>query len=127
MKKLLVTFAMTLSMATGHCALHAQQPHHAAAGSLTGTWTLSIEDMSMPLELTQDGNAVTGTLGSPHGPIRVAGEVDGESLKFSGATATTPVLEVSATGTSRPDGSLAGSLTINVADGVMTWTAVRTH
>ena len=111
MKKLLVTFAMTLSMATGHCALHAQQQHHAAAGSLTGTWTLSIEDMSMPLELTQDGN----------------GEVEGDTLKFSGATATTPVLEVSATGTSRPDGSLAGSLTINVADGVMTWTAVRTH
>jgi hypothetical protein len=84
MKKLLGTFAMMLSMATGHCALHAQQPHHPVAGNLTGTWTLSVEEMSMPLVLAQDGKTVTGTLGSPHGPIRVAGEVDGDALRFSG-------------------------------------------
>jgi len=126
MKKLLGTFAMMLSMATGHCALHAQQPHHVPASSLTGTWTLSVEEMSMPLVLTQDGKAVSGTLGSPHGPIRVTGEVDGDALRFSGATDTTPVLEVSATGTSKPDGSLAGMLTINVGHGEMGWTAVRT-
>jgi hypothetical protein len=116
--------ALTLAIGTGHCALHAQD-HHLPSASLTGTWTLTIQDMSGPLVLTQDGAAIKGTMGTPHGTIRIVGEVTDDGLRFSGASEEAPVIEVSARGTTKVDGSLGGSMTANVLDGEVPWTAVR--
>jgi len=124
MKRLLGSLALTLAIGTGHCALHAQD-HHLRSASLTGSWTLTIEDMSAPLVLAQEGAAITGTMGTPHGTIRIAGEVADGALRFSGASEEAPVIEVSARGTTKADGSLAGTMTVNVLDGELPWTAVR--
>ena len=129
MKRLLGSFAMTLAIGTGHCALHAQT-HQAPAPqvqstNLTGSWTLSIQEFSMAFDLIQSGTALSGTLDSPHGTIRVAGEVHGDSVTFHGASGTAPVVEVSASGTAKSDGTLEGMLTVNVGDGPMAWTATR--
>ena len=129
MKRLFGSFAMMLSVATGHCALQAQAHHnpaqHAQERNLTGNWTLSIQDMSMAMVLNQSGTALTGSLDSPHGAIRISGGVDGDTVTFAGASSSAPVVEVSATGTAKGDGSLEGMLTVNVGDAPFAWTAVR--
>jgi hypothetical protein len=93
---------------------------HAAQASVTGAWTFSASDMTLRMNLTQEGNGVTGTLDSPHGPIQLKGEFAGGQLTLSG---TSEAIQLSASGSLKNDGSLAGSLTSNVGD--MTWTAVR--
>jgi hypothetical protein len=115
----------------------------ASQKSVEGVWTMSAEGMSLHLVLAQKGKKVTGTLQNPHGgTIALKGEFVGEQLTFSGSSDGTAdgtgahshplsgfavnahAIQVSATGTIRSDGSLAGSLTSNVGD--MAWTAVRT-
>jgi len=129
MKRLFGAFAITLAIGTGHCALHAQAHHvpaqQAPERNLTGNWTLSIQDMSMAMVLKQSGAALTGSLDSPHGAIRISGDVHDDIVTFSGASSSAPVVEVSATGTAKGDGSLEGMLTVNVGDAPFAWTAVR--
>jgi hypothetical protein len=124
MKRLLSSLAVTLAIGTGHCALHAQD-HHLRPADLTGSWVVTIQEMSSRLVLTQDGTSLTGMLATPHGTIRVSGEVAAGALRFSGASEEAPVIEISARGTTTPDGSLAGTMTVNVLDGELPWTAVR--
>ena len=137
MKKVCASVVMIVVMAMTASSLDAKQK------SVAGTWTMSAEGMSLRLVLAQKGKTVTGTLQNPHGGvIPVTGEFAGGQLTFSGSS-DTPAdgpgahaepapgfalsahpIQVSATGTVKADGSLAGSLTSNVGD--MTWTAVRT-
>jgi hypothetical protein len=138
MKRVFATFVVVVAMAVTANLLSASQK------SIAGRWTMSTEGMSLRLVLAQKGKKVTGTLQNPHGgTIALKGEFTGGQLTFSGSSdgpadarsahaqplpgfaANAPALRVSATGTVKADGSLAGSLTSNVGD--MTWTAVRTR
>jgi hypothetical protein len=96
-------------------SLYAQQQ------SVAGAWTLSAGGMSLRLVLEQKGKDITGTLETPHGTVPLKGEFAGGQIKFSG---TSDEIQLSATGTVKSDGSLAGSLTSHAGD--MEWTAVRT-
>jgi hypothetical protein len=89
--------------------------------SIAGTWTFSVADMSLRLVLEQNGKDITGTLETPHGTIPIKGEFVAGQIKFSG---TSDEIQLSATGTVKSDGSLAGSLTSHIGD--LEWTAVRT-
>jgi len=138
MKKICASVVMVVVMAMTASSLDAKQK------SVAGTWTMSAEGMSLRLVLAQKGKTVTGALQNPHGgAIPLKGEFAGGQLMFSGSSeqpaggpdahagplpgfaASAPAIQVSATGTVKADGSLAGSLTSNVGD--MTWTAVRTN
>jgi hypothetical protein len=137
MKPVFATVVLFVAMVLTASTLYASQK------SVAGDWTMSAEGMSLRLVLAQKGKKVAGTLQNPHGgTIALKGEFAGKRLTFSGSSdgpangrdahtqplpgfaANAPSLQVSATGTIRRDGSLAGSLTSNVGD--MTWTAVRT-
>jgi hypothetical protein len=89
-----------------------------------GKWTMTVEGMTIAMELVQRGKKITGTLESPHGPIHVTGEFSKGRLKIAGATdGRDHPLEISGTGTLQRDGTLVGDLKSTVGD--MSWTAVR--
>jgi hypothetical protein len=64
------------------------QPAAAAPGSVTGTWTTTIQtpngDMDLSYALKQDGTKLTGTVQGPMGdPIQITnGKIDGDKLAF---------------------------------------------
>jgi hypothetical protein len=137
MKRVFATVVLVVAMATTASSLYASQK------SVAGTWTMSTEDMSLRLVLAQKGKKVTGTLQNPHGgTIALKGEFAGGQLTLSGSSdgpangpdahtpplpgfaTSAPSIRLTATGTVKADGSLAGSLKSNVGD--MTWTALRT-
>ena len=79
---------------------------------IAGTWTLSFEHFGFKLVLEQKKAAVTGTLDWPHGdPIQLTGVFADDTLTFFGDTAGENfTLHVSATGSRKADGTLAGTL-----------------
>jgi hypothetical protein len=93
--------------------------------SVAGGWTVSVQEMSLHLVLMQKGKSLTGTLENPHGGlIPITGEFARGQIKFWGKSQGGSVqIELSATGSVKADGSLAGNLTSNVGD--MEWSAVR--
>jgi opacity protein-like surface antigen len=100
----------------------------AAAPSLTGNWTMTVEGSphgtaTMGLTLKQDGSKVTGTFVSGHAAdMEVAGEfVDGQ-LRIA-STHGTDDEQVIFTAKLRDDGTLAGTVSSPMGD--MTWTATR--
>jgi hypothetical protein len=100
---------------------------HAAAGSVTGSWTMTVEGgphgtATMGLVLKQDGTKVTGTFASGHAPDQaVSGELVDGVLKIE--TESDSDHQVIFRGTLKGDGSLAGTLSTPVGD--MKWTAQR--
>ena len=114
MKK--VFFGVAIAIVLAAVALHAQQ-------SVDGAWTMSVHGMSLPLELTQDGEKISGTLESPHGTIRLIGEFSKGKLAISGATVEGQPVLFAGTATLTADGSLAGNLSVNQME--MTFSAVR--
>jgi len=98
---------------------------YAKEKSVAGGWTVSVQEMSLHLVLMQKGKNITGTLENPHGGlIPITGEFARGQIKFQGKTQGGSVeIELSATGSVKADGSLAGNLTSNV--GNMEWSAVR--
>jgi len=118
MKTRLLGFVLAVMVAASAGALNAEDK------GVAGKWTMSIEDTTMSMVLAQSRKTIKGTLESPHGPIEVKGEFDKGKISFSGAIDGPPHrLEVSATGSVRADGTLAGDMVTNV--GNMSWTAVR--
>jgi hypothetical protein len=94
---------------------------YARPKSVAGMWTLLVTDQgSYPMVLAQKGKAITGSIDGPHGLIQVKGEFTNGQLKMAG---TSQAIQLSATGSLKADGSLAGNMTSNVGD--MAWTAVR--
>ena len=93
---------------------------YAEEKAVAGDWTFTVEGMTLTMTLEQTGKAITGTLQSPHGPIAIKGEFEKNTITFTGGVEG---VQLSATGTLQPDGSLAGELSMNV--GNMTWKAVR--
>lgn len=99
----------------------------AAAPSLTGTWTMTVEGgphgkATMGLTLKQDGSKVTGTFASGHSPdMAVSGEFVDGALKI--ATADEGDGKIIFTAKLKEDGTLAGYISSPMGD--MTWTARR--
>jgi hypothetical protein len=107
--------------------------------SIAGTWTLSVEHIGVKLVLEQKNGAVTGTLDWPHGdPVKLTGAFTGDMLTFFGDSAGENfTIHVTATGSRKADGTLAGTLKahfdefndaheiVRVRNQEMPWTAVR--
>jgi hypothetical protein len=101
-----------------------------SAPSVTGRWSMSVkgsphDDVTMALELTQEGKKVSGTLATPHGDnLQVAGEFAEGTLTL--ATTSGGESKISMTAKLQEDGTLDGYLSSQMGD--MTWTARRvTH
>jgi hypothetical protein len=116
MQKVFLGFVFAAILAVTAVVLHAQQ-------SVAGAWTMSVHGMSLQLALTQNGEKVFGTLESPHGTIRLAGEFSKGKLSVSGTVTGEPTVQVAGSATLTADGSLSGSMTVNQME--MTFTAVR--
>lgn len=107
--------------------------------SIAGTWTFSVDHFGFKLVLEQKKAAVTGTLDWPHGdPIKLTGAFAGDTLTLFGDTAGENfTLHISATGSRKADGTLAGTLkahfdefndaheVVRVRNQEMPWTARR--
>jgi len=97
-----------------------------AAPSVTGRWAMLVKggphgDMTMSLELSQEGQKVSGTFHTPHGGLPVEGEfVDPTLTIATPAGGDTPI---SLTAKLKEGGTLEGYLSSQMGD--MTWTASR--
>jgi hypothetical protein len=62
-------------------------PADAKPANVAGTWSVSFETpngtMTQTLTLTQDGSALTGTIGGERGTAEVKGSVGGNNVSFS--------------------------------------------
>lgn len=98
-----------------------------SAPSVTGRWSMSVKgsphgDVTMGLELTQEGKKVSGTFATPHGDdLQVAGEFVDGTLTL--ATTSGGESKISMTAKLTEDGTLDGYLSSQMGD--MTWTARR--
>jgi len=116
MNKLMIGFGLLIALVLSAVALHAQQ-------GVAGTWALSFPGISMQMVLAQDGERVSGSIDSPHGVIQLKGDFSKGKLTLTGeATAQHPV-QISALATVAADGSLTGTLSVNLME--MAFTAVR--
>ena len=77
-------------------------------------------DMTMNLELAQEGKKVTGTFTTPHGDLPVEGELVDATLTIATKGGDT---QVSLTAKLKENGTLEGYLSSQMGD--MTWTASR--
>jgi hypothetical protein len=117
MKQVLSTFLMAAGLVSAA----------AAAPSVAGTWTLSVQgsphgDMTLGLILKQDGTKITGTFNSPHGDMDVAGEFVKGELKIA-TTAGSDDDRIVFSAQLKEDGTLAGYVSSPMGD--MKWTASR--
>jgi hypothetical protein len=118
---------MKTAIAAAFAILAMSAGGHAVAGTVTGTWTMTVEggphgNATMGLVLKQEGTRVTGTFASGHAPDQpVSGElVDGVlTIESEGGSDH----QVSFRGTLKGDDTLAGTLSTPVGD--MKWTARR--
>jgi hypothetical protein len=100
---------------------------YAAAGTVTGTWTMTVEggphgNATMGLVLKQDGTKVTGTFASGHAPDEaVSGELVDGVLKIETGGSSDARIIFSAK--LKDDGTLAGIISSPMGD--MKWTAQR--
>ena len=98
-----------------------------AAPGVTGSWAAAIKgsphgDVTMGLELAQEGKKVTGTLATPHGDkLQVEGEFVGVTLTL--ATPGGGDAHISMKAKLKDDGTLDGYISSQMGD--MTWTATR--
>ncbi len=123
---------ITLSVSVTASAAFAAAPQHGkteqkSAASVTGRWSMSVKgsphgDVTMGLELTQEGKKVSGTFATPHGDdLQVAGEFAEGTLTL--ATTSGGESKITMTAKLKEDGTLDGYLSSQMGD--MTWTARR--
>jgi hypothetical protein len=99
----------------------------AAAPSVTGTWSVTVEgsphgNMAAGLTLKQDGTKVTGTFSTGHSPdMTVSGEFVNGELKIE--TPPDGDSKIVFNARLKDDGTLAGYLSSPMGD--MKWTASR--
>lgn len=117
MKKVIVGFVLVLVLAMSTVLVYAQQ-------SLSGEWVMSVQGMSLKLVMAQDGEKISGTLESPHGDIRLTGDFSNGKVTLSGASPEPHAVHLTGTATVTADGSLAGSMSVELTE--MNFTAVRT-
>ena len=84
----------------------------AKEASIAGTWTFSVEHIGVKLVIEEKNAVVSGTLDWPHGdPIKLTGAFARDTLAFFGDTAGENfTLHISATGSRKADGTLAGTV-----------------
>jgi osmotically-inducible protein OsmY len=116
MKKLFVGFVMMTALALSTVLAHAQQ-------SVAGEWVMSVQGMSLKLVMAQVGEKISGTLESPHGEIRITGNFSNGKVILSGASPEPHAVHLTGTATVTADGSLAGSMSVELTE--MNFTAVR--
>ena len=128
-----IAFAViTLSVLITARAAVAAAPQHGkteekSTPSVTGRWSMSVKgsphgDVTMGLELTQEGKKVSGSFATPHGDnLQVAGEFAEGTLTL--ATTSGGESKISMTAKLKDDGTLDGYLSSQMGD--MTWTARR--
>lgn len=98
-----------------------------AAPSVAGRWSVFVKggphrDVTMGLELAQDGKKVSGTLATPHGDdLPVEGDFVDGTLTI--ATRGGGDFQISLTAKLKDNGTLDGYLSSQMGD--MTWTASR--
>jgi hypothetical protein len=98
-----------------------------STASVAGRWSMSVkgsphDDVTMALELAQEGKKVSGTLATPHGDeLQVAGEFAEGTLTL--ATTSGGESKINMTAKLKEDGTLDGYLSSQMGD--MTWTARR--
>ena len=95
------------------------------AASLAGKWTVTIighENMSVTLEIKQEGKKLTGNLVIPdHGDLELLGElVDG---KLTLKSTENGYMQLSMQGDVKKDGTMSGNLSSTMGD--MTWSGKR--
>ena len=98
-----------------------------AESSVAGRWTMSVKggphgDVTMNLELAQNGRKISGTFDTPHGGLPVEGEFVDATLTI--ATPSGSDTPISVTAKLKADDLLEGYLSSQMGD--MTWTARRT-
>jgi hypothetical protein len=107
--------------------------------SISGTWTLQVEQVGLKLELLEKKGAVTGTLDWPHGdPIKLSGAWANDTLTFAGdSSGENFSVHVDSTGALKADDTMAGTLkahftdfndaheVVRELDQDIPWTAVR--
>ncbi|HEX2444888.1 MAG TPA: hypothetical protein VHJ77_13150 [Vicinamibacterales bacterium] len=107
------------------CALTAGVAAQKAASTVAGKWTLSVNtphgDTPMGLELRQDGRKISGTLATPHGEVRLEGELADGKLTLATTDSDSPQMTLN--GALKDDGTMAGYLSSERGD--MKWTAER--
>jgi hypothetical protein len=109
-------------------AVYAASGIIAQQSNLTGTWQMTIvhgKDHGVPigLELTQDGDKLTGVLHTPHGDkMSLSGTFVNKALQLS-SDANDGVTPLKVNGELKEDGTLEGSLSGRMGD--MKWTAER--
>ena len=122
--------AAVLTMAVpadGGRAVHAQDKKAEKTGpTIAGQWTLNVKsphgDVTMRLDLTQQGKKVTGTLATPHGDdLPVEGEFTEGTLTL--ATPGSSDARITMTAKLTVNETLDGYLSSQMGD--MTWTARR--
>ena len=116
MKKLVVGFVLMVVTVMSSALVFAQQ-------SLAGQWIMSVHGMELRMVLAQEGERISGTLESPHGPISLNGNVSKGKLTLSGSSAEPNVVHMAGTATVSADGSLTGNLSVEQME--MSFTAVR--
>lgn len=98
-----------------------------AAPSVAGRWTISVKggphgDVTMGLELEQNGKKITGTFATPHGDdLQVEGEFAEGTLTL--ATPGEGESRITMTAKLKENGTLDGYLSSQMGD--MTWTGRR--
>ena len=116
MKKLFVGLMFTMVLALSAASLYAQQ-------SVAGKWIMSVQGMSLSLEIAQNGEKISATLDSPHGVIPLTGEFSKGKLSLSGVSTESHPVQFVGSATLKADGSLGGSVSVNQME--MSFTAVR--
>ena len=116
MKSLFVAVAL-LSLALG--AQTKPEP------GVAGKWTLESPDsphgpMTFTLVMQQNGKAVTASLTTPHGDLKLTGEFDGSRLTLKTAEGAADAVALSAT---LKDGTLRGHVSNERGD--VTWVGKR--
>src|SRR5262249_6538455 len=115
-----VTVVLVLAIVLGLSVVSAY-----AQQGVTGAWEVSIQGLSMPMVLSQDGEKVSGTLDTPHGVIQVKGDFSKGKLTLAGVMTESHSVDISVTATLNSDGTLSGTLTAFQMD--MGFTAVKSE
>jgi hypothetical protein len=103
MKKVTVVLVLAIVLGVSVVSAFAQQ-------SVAGAWEMSIQGMSMPMVLSQDGEKVSGTIDSPHGIIPMRGDFSKGKLTLTGDATDSHSVDISVSATLNSDGTLSGTM-----------------
>src|SRR5262245_1013656 len=112
MKRTIIAAAICAIAALGTGSVEAR------GKSVSGTWTLKIEQVGLRLELAQQKNVVTGTFDWPHGDaVKLTGTLKGDILTFAGNSGGENFsVRIESTATLKADGTMTGLMKAHFVD-----------